>query len=138
MIDIDSVRQVAVRAWAIRDEARQSSPPPGRRRRRRRDRGIRHVLVIDTETTVDETQALLFAAFRYCRVDDTTVTTIAEGLIYADGLPERDPDGSAALRRYAASHKPDVDLTYLRAEPYWDLQLLSRSEFVQQWLWHVG
>jgi hypothetical protein len=58
--------------------------------------------------------------------------------VYADGLPERDPDGYAALRRYAASHKPDVDLTYLRAEPYWDPQLLSRSQFVQQWLWHVG
>jgi hypothetical protein len=96
------------------------------------------VLVFDTETTIDETQALLFGCFRYCRVDDTTVTTVAEGLIYADELPETDPAGDATLQAYAASHKADVDLTYLAVEPNWELELVSRTEFLDRWIWHVG
>jgi hypothetical protein len=133
MIDLNCFHQVAVRAWAVR--------PTTKRRRRRRDRPvppIHHVLVIDTETTVDNAQALLFGVYRYCRVDATTVTTVAEGLIAADDLPKRDPAGYAALRAYVLSHKADVDLTYLAVEPNWDLGLVSRSEFVKQWVWHVG
>ncbi len=134
MIDLNCFRQVAVRAWAVRTttkrrkaKKRQPAVPP-----------INHVLVIDTETTVDSAQALLFGVFRYCWVDDTTVTTVAEGLIAADDLPERDPAGYARLQAYALSHKADVDLTYLRVEPNWDLALLSRTEFVKHWVWHVG
>ena len=134
MIDVDCFRQVAVRAWAVRTSTkrrkakkRQPAVPP-----------INHVLVIDTETTVDSAQALLFGVFRYCRVDGTTVTTVAEGLIFGDDLPERDPDGYAASQRYAATHKADVDLTYVAVEPSWKLELLSRTQFVREWLWHVG
>jgi hypothetical protein len=126
-------QQVAVRAWT------QTCQP--RRRRRRlgsRQPRAQHILVFDTETTIDETQALLYGCFRYCRVDGTTVTTVAEGLIYADELPDRDPAGYALLRSYAASHKADVDGTYLQVQPNWELQLLSRTEFVDRWLWHVG
>jgi hypothetical protein len=126
-------QQVAVRAWT------QTSQ---RRRQRRRSVGHRpsaqHILVFDTETTIDETQALLYGAFRYCRVDGLIVTTVAEGLIYADDLPDRDPAGYALLRSYAVSHKADVDGSYLRVEPNWELQLLSRTEFVNKWVWHVG
>jgi hypothetical protein len=99
---------------------------------------VRHVLVFDTETTIDETQALLYGCFRYCQVDGLTVTTVAEGLIYADELPESDPAGYATLQAYVASHKADVDLTYLGVEPNWALELLSRTEFMNRWLWHVG
>jgi len=134
MIDLNSFRQVAVRAWTQRTQGKAKR----RGRRHRSAPPINHVLVIDTETTVDSAQGLLFGVFRYCRVDDTTVTTVAEGLIAADDLPVRDPAGYARLQAYALSHKADVDLTYLRVEPNWDLALLSRTEFVKQWVWHVG
>ncbi len=134
MIDMNCFRQVAVRVWTKR------APGKVKRRGRRHPPAppINHVLVIDTETTVDSAQALLFGVFRYCRVDATTVTTVAEGLIAADDLPERDSAGYARLQAYALSHKADVDLTYLRVEPNWDLALLSRTEFVKHWVWHVG
>jgi len=134
MTDLNSFRRVAVRAWT------QRAPGKGKRSRRRHRPAppINHVLVIDTETTVDSAQALLFGVFRYCRVDATTVTTVAEGLIAADDLPERDPAGYARLQAYVVSHKADVDLTYLGVEPNWDLVLLSRTEFAKRWLWHVG
>jgi len=134
MTDLTSFRHVAVRAWT------QRTPGKGKRstRRHRPAPPIDHVLVIDTETTVDSAQALLFGVFRYCRVDATTVTTVAEGLTAADDLPERDPNGYARLQAYAVSHKADVDLTYLGVEPNWDLALLSRTEFAKRWLWHVG
>src|SRR5215218_8065212 len=131
MINFDRSLSAAVRAW---------TEPRKERSQRRKHRAVpvRHLLVFDTETTIDETQALLFGAFRYCRIDGTTVTTVAEGLIYADDLPESNPAGYATLRGYAASHKADVDLTYLAVEPNWELQLVSRTEFVDRWLWHVG
>jgi hypothetical protein len=126
-------QQVAVRAWT------QTSH---RRRQRRRSVGHRpsaqHVLVFDTETAIDDTQALLYGGFRYCRVDGLIVTTVAEALMYADDLLDRDPAGYALLRSYAASHKADADGTYLRVEPNWELQVLSRTEFVNRWLWRVG
>jgi hypothetical protein len=135
MIDLAIFRRVALRAWAIPEPKQRR-----RRKRRRRDAGspIMHALVLDTETTVDQAQALLFGAFRYCRIDGATVTTVAEGLIVADDLPTRDPAGYACLRRYAATHKADVDMTYLAVEPNWELSLLTRTEFVDRWLWHVG
>jgi hypothetical protein len=93
---------------------------------------------VDTETTVDSTQTLLFGAFRYCRVDDAAVITVAEGLIYADDLPDTDPDGYRVLQEYAKTQKPDANLTYPNVEPSWQLQLVSRKDFVDKWLWHVG
>jgi hypothetical protein len=122
---------VAVRAWT------QTGKPRGKPRRISPHK-VRHMLGFDIETTIDETQALLYGCFRYCRVDRTTVTTVAEGLIYADDLPERDPAGYATLQAYTASRKADVDLAYLGVEPNWDLQLVSRTEFVDRWLWRVG
>jgi hypothetical protein len=131
MINFHQLRSVAVRAWT----------QPSKKRWKGRwtvPHTVRHVLVFDTETTIDDTQALLYGAFRYCRVDGTTITTVAERLIYADDLHERDPAGYALLQGYAASHKADVDLAYLSVEPDWSLELISRTEFVNQWLWHVG
>lgn len=96
------------------------------------------MLVVDTETTVDSAQGLLFGAFRYCRIDGTAVTCVAEGLIHADDLPLTDPEGMRRLQNYAGSRKADVDMTYLAVEPNWDLQLMSRTEFVDRWLYRVG
>jgi hypothetical protein len=73
MTDLHSVHSVAVRA---------SAEPRKQRRSRRRGEhrpSVRHLLVFDTETTTDETQALLYGCFRYCRVDGLTVTTSRKG-----------------------------------------------------------
>jgi hypothetical protein len=128
---------VAARAW--------TDQPREHKTRRNGDRipETRHVLVIDTETTTDHVQALTFGCYRYCRVDTDpdgriTVTTVAEGLIYADDLPETDPDGYATLVDYARTHEADVDLFYLRAYPDWRLRLYSRSEFVEKWIYSVA
>ena len=129
-LDFNAFLNVAVRAWTVW--------PSHQRRARRRPSGkpgIRHALIIDTETTLDPSQGLLFGAFRYCCIDSTTVTTVAEGLIHADDLPRSDVE---RLRAYVRSHKADVDMEYLAVEPSWDLQLLSRRGFVDRWLWHVG
>ncbi len=136
MLDLSSYLPVAVRAWSERTAKKK--PKAGRGRRQRELPDIRHVLFLDTETTVDAAQGLLFGGFRYCRLDGAAVTCVAEGLFHADDLPERDSDGMQALRGYAASRKADVDMTYLSVEPSWQLQLMSRAEFVEQWLYRVG
>jgi hypothetical protein len=140
---------VATRAWTIRPPRKVDlKKPRGKPRRPRRWSGKRranprhaHALVIDTETTVDSAQGLLFGVFQYVQFDwesELTVTTVAEGLIYADDLGSRDPEGLALLRNYAASHRADVDMTYLRVEPRWELGLCSRTEFTDGWLRPVG
>ncbi|MBB5156605.1 DNA polymerase [Saccharopolyspora phatthalungensis] len=124
---------VSVRGW--------TDQPRERRKRHGSDRTpeTRHVLVVDTETTIDTAQALTFGCYRYCYVDTApdgqiTVTTVAEGLIYADDLPETDPDGYATLTDYVRTHEANVDLFYLGCEPDWRLRLYSRSEFIEQWI----
>ncbi len=91
------------------------------------------LLFIDTETRTDTTQALTFGCYRYCRQHpDGRLVTVAEGLLHADDLPDRNPAGYARLLDYARNHPPDVsrgtdtDLT---------LALLSRREFVNRVLW---
>lgn len=136
-MDLSDWLPVAVRVWTTdpkrpRKPRKAVSVPP-----------ISHVLMFDTETTVDPSQALLFGAFRYCRVDrdpdgQETLVTVAEGLIYADDLAATDPAGYQLLQDYAQEHRPSVDLDYPGVEPTWQLQLLSRTEFVKRWLWHVG
>jgi hypothetical protein len=129
--ELASFLPIAVRAWTTYE--RHTKP-----RRRRTAPPIRHALVLDTETNTDSAQGLLYGAFRYCRLDGTTVTPVAEGLLYADDLAERDPVGLQRLRDYAASRKADVNLSYLAVEPNWEQTLLSRREFVDRWLYHVG
>jgi hypothetical protein len=68
--ELASFLPIAVRAWTPYER----HPKP---RRRRAVPPIRHALVLDTETTTDSAQALLYGAFRYCRLDGTTVTTVA-------------------------------------------------------------
>jgi hypothetical protein len=129
--ELASFLPIAVRAWTTYERHTES-------RRRRTAPPIRHALVLDTETGTASAPGLPFGAFRYCRLDGTTVTTVAEGLLYADDLAERDPGGYARLRDYVASRKADVDLSYLGVEPNWELTLLSRGEFVDRWLYRVG
>lgn len=137
MIDLARFLPVAVRAWT-QPHADAADRPPRRVPRRKRRPHIAHALIFDTETTIDQTQALKFGVFGYARIDDTTVTTVttvAEGLLHADELPAADVQ---RLAGYARSRKANVDLTYLGVEPNWELQVLSRGNFVKQWIWHVG
>jgi hypothetical protein len=69
--------------------------------------------VVDTETTVDPSQALTFGFYRFCRTDEHgSVVTLQEGFFHADELPERDPDGYAVLRNYvyglSAGRRPTI------------------------------
>lgn len=105
----------------------------------------RHALIIDTETTLDPTQRLLFGVFRHVAWRDATpirpagCDLLAEGLIYADDLPERDPEGFLTLKRYAATHSVKIawDANQER-EPDWRLGLYSRTEFAEHWWYRVG
>ena len=98
----------------------------------------RPVLIIDTETTIDETQALQFGAYRYCRQHpDGRLITMEEGLFYADELPDRDPTGLETLRTYARSQRPDITPTVAGrlADARPELRLMSRRQFVNTVLW---
>src|SRR4051794_24659017 len=99
---------IAVRAYAPppprqprRAAKGTTQTPPRRPIRVDYSRHPQTLLVIDTETTVDAAQALLFGSYRYYRVhwvnDRPDLTCVEEGLFYDDGLPERDPDGHALL-----------------------------------------
>lgn len=96
-----------------------------------------YILVVDTETTTNEAQRLKFGSFRYAHIEGTTISTLAEGLIYADDLPATDPQGYARLADYAATHSPDVDVRFKDREPNLEMELLSRDEFARRWLWHA-
>ncbi len=82
------------------------------------------MLVLDTETTTDPSQRLLFGSYRVLRA--RTGKLIEEGLFYAHDLPSGD---LATLERYVAEHADDDG---------GQLRLLSRAEFVEEVLWRVG
>lgn len=97
------------------------------------------VLLIDTETTTDAAQRLLFGSYRVGRwqPDDNNsrrrLSIVEEGLIYGDDLPLRDPKYFDVLERYVSGHWADV----ARGEPG-RLYLYSRGDFVEQILWKIG
>ena len=81
------------------------------------------MLVLDTETTVDAAQTLLFGCARVYRLDRQGFALLREVLFYADDLADVDPEGFRLLVAYAARE---------------GLQLLSRREFVDDVVWRVG
>jgi hypothetical protein len=90
-----------------------------------------HLLVLDTETTTDPTQRLMFGSWRYGHWGSAgEVVVLEEGLIYQDDLPTSDPAGWECLQAYARVHRPDHRN---RRRP--ELLLLSRREFVNDRLW---
>jgi hypothetical protein len=121
---------VAVRAWTPPNE-----PPKQRRASPHGERYPRQLLIIDTETTTDQTHRLNFGAWRYCRVTESAgeikLTCLQEGLFYADDLPERYPQGLEMLKAYVASHVPDVDRTQVDG-----VRALS-LEPLEQWLGRI-
>jgi hypothetical protein len=91
---------MAVRPFTVRQDEQKkrfrrrppAEPPPT---------WPQHVLIFDTETTTDGTQALLFGAFQLCVWTDGRLKCIDEGLFYADELPTEDPEGFRTLHAYA-------------------------------------
>jgi hypothetical protein len=91
-----------------------------------------HVLILDTETTTDTAQRLLFGCYQHCKWKSGALVCLEEGLIYGDDLPRRDPKAFERLRDYVAQHESDS------AGSACSLKLLSRTEFVAEKLWRVG
>lgn len=132
---------IAVRAWTVNDE----DPEPTARRVGRAgrvpvSRFPDHALIFDTETTTDQSQALMFGAWRYCRIthgrSSVEFECVQEGLFYADDLAETDLAGYELLRRYARCVRPDVSYRALDASR--DLSLLSRSDWAEKVLHRVA
>jgi len=89
------------------------------------------VLILDTETTVDPSQRLIFGSWRIGHFGrHGTFECQEEGILYPDDLPTRDPKGFARLQAYVTSHRPAT--TNRRRQ---ELLLVSRREFASQRLW---
>ncbi len=93
--------------------------PEARAKKERRTKSPKHwrcpeaMLVFDTETRIDETQALTFGSYR-CIISGRCVK---EGIFYADDLPEED---RRVLEQYVAGRRSEK------------LHLLTRSQFVDE------
>jgi hypothetical protein len=99
------------------------------------------ILVLDSETTVDETQRLNFGAWRFVRTSwpadgEPVLACVEEGLFYADDLPDRYPRGYRTLQTYAKQRRPDVDRDQWDAA--WRLRLVSAREFTKEVLYPVA
>lgn len=102
---------IALRAYALPKKQK-----PASRAARKIESWPESVLLLDTETSTDPSQRLLFGTYRYARwATPTTLRCVEEGLFYADELPTEDPAGFAELECYARRHQ---------------LPLMSRHEFV--------
>jgi hypothetical protein len=128
---------VAVRAYTVREEEERFSDSARRGQWQLPD----HLLVFDTETTVDYSQRLNFGSWRYYRTEwgDTpapALVCVEEGLIYADDLPDRYPDGSETLLRYADATPPAVDRKVPDAA--WRMRVLSAGEFAEHVIVQFG
>lgn len=84
------------------------------------------VLILDTETTVDASQRLVFGSYRYCRWDSGILVCVEEGLFYADDLQADNPAGFAILERYAKTQLARVAAGFSTT-----LQVLSRRDFLK-------
>ena len=129
---------VAVRAYTVPEPAEDDADSARRGRRAMRD--PQHILVFDTETTVDSSQRLNFGSWRYFRVgwDEARprMSCVEEGLFYGDDLPQRDPKGYRTLLKYAKENRPDTDRKVPDAA--WRLNLLSQREFAEQVIVQFG
>jgi len=127
---------VAVRAYALAPTEVLGDEGRGKGRSRRL-REPTHVLVLDTETTTDPAQALLFGCWRlYDVLEGGRLTCVQEGLVHADDLAETYPAGFGILQDFGRSHRAEVDVS----RPYanWDLQVLSRRQFLDQVLYKAA
>ena len=122
-----SLVPIAVRAFAIPAAPPRRERPPSSRPAR-----FRSVLVLDTESTTDPTQRLLFGSYRYYRLaPDSTPDCVEEGLFCADDLDGWRQEQFAVLREYVRSHRPEVASVALDSDANATLTLRTRREFVR-------
>jgi hypothetical protein len=107
---------IAVRAHVPPRNDKKGRP----RRRSAASNGL--AIVLDFETTTDETQRLTFGSFRV--YDGRHL--LREGLVHADDLAKPEV---ALLREYVDKHSDDSGGR---------IALMSRSEFVEEVLWRIG
>jgi hypothetical protein len=93
-----------------------------------------HMLVIDTETTVDTVQKLTFGAYRLYKQGPSGYECVEEGLFYADDL-----DGARlkVLERFVEDPRNNPQLDLKRFPPAMRLNLYSRSAFVERVFWRA-
>ncbi|MCW2689593.1 MAG: hypothetical protein JWR37_4483 [Mycobacterium sp.] len=131
---------IVVRAHAIPatpqtdPKARTSPPPSGRRARAALTRPPRRpgpgsnpseLLVFDTETTTDATQALTFGCWQYLRRRGTGWQCVQEGLFHPDDLATTDPPRLQLLRDHAAASTSAAGADR-------PIAVLTRAQFVEQ------
>jgi hypothetical protein len=111
---------------------RAHAPLPSKEPWRRFDTATwpQDVLIFDTETTTDSTQALTFGCFRRYAFKRTEYCCSEEGLFFADNLGRV---GRKVLERYVRNplNVPTTE-TY---PPQLKLKLLSRNVFLRQFFW---
>jgi hypothetical protein len=114
--DLSEYLNVAVRAWT--DSRKDTS-------KRKQDSSLpTRLLVIDTETTVDENQTLKFGSAQLVSITRTGGKISGgrfrdEVLFHADDLETADPEGYAVLTDYCRTR---------------NLQLIPKSQFMEQWI----
>lgn len=121
----------AFRAWT-EPENHRTRPNP----KRRPVKPITRILVIDTETTTDPTQALTFGCWLHCTVDGSgTITRMEEGIFHADDLADTDPHGFAVLSQHVAGAVPHIDRVRGASRR---IRFQTRTEFVNGPFWKLG
>jgi len=83
------------------------------------------VLILDTETRTDASQALTFGSARLCCwKSDARLECVREYLFHSDDLEKQDPHGFACLKKYAREHRKEHRL-----------ELVSRRTFLDRVFW---
>ena len=128
---------VGVRAYAVPERGGKRGPKHRRPPLASTTIWPQLVLLLDTETSADPIQRLLFGSYRLCRWDGGTdsqaprLAVVEEGLFHGPDLPERDPHGYEILQDYARRESSAVNT----ADDSRVLELLTHRDFLDQVFW---
>lgn len=92
-----------------------------------------HILIFDTETTVDVKQELTFAAYSKCELKDGKYICSEEGLFHRDDLHARQ---MKVLRKYAETQLAQIEVKTF--PPRLKLKLYPRWAFVEKVFWRAS
>ncbi len=121
-----SLQEIALRAWAEPADFAFRVPSSNDKREL-----PEYALVIDTETTIDATQALLFGSYRRLVLNDPghpPGSCIEEGVFCPDDLATTNPEGFEILREFVTEHGADLDVPHYRR----GLRSYTLSEFIRR------
>jgi hypothetical protein len=93
-----------------------------------------HVLVIDTETTINIPQRLTFGVYWRCKLGAAGYQFVEEGLLYADAL---DVQQREVLERYVHDPKNVPGIEVKMFPPRIELNLYSQSKFLERVFWRA-